>query len=207
MTENKQHPGDPRSNVAKFGAFDPDKYVIDSASFTVRTNEALTPGCPPYLTQQTIGKFLQPLTRELVEVSPKPTIDELPDAVIDNMVRKDKAFWVDRPGTNAYTLHDAYYSYDMRAEIVKPPHQDVFPRSYQYELDCVKYRRLHTCDGLKQTEGEKQLVSVATSLDSRSRPKKMEILSRSDNQAYNRRNSTINERSRTSISKRSVPMV
>ncbi|CAH2218221.1 jg19719, partial [Pararge aegeria aegeria] len=30
-------------------------------------------------------------------------------------------------------------------------HQDVFPRSYQYDLDCVKYRRQHACDGLKQT--------------------------------------------------------
>lgn len=28
--------------------------------------------------------------------------------------------------------------------------QDVFPRSYQYDLDCVKYRRRHACDGLKE---------------------------------------------------------
>ncbi|XP_026763002.1 uncharacterized protein LOC113521613 [Galleria mellonella] len=150
--ENKLHPGDPRSNVAKFSAFDPDKYVIDDVALTVRTNEALTPGRPPSLTQQTIGKLLQPLTRELVEVPPRPTIDELPDAVIDHMVQRDKAFWVDKPGTNAYTLHDAYYNYGMTTEIVKPPHQEVFPRSYQYDLDCIKYRRQHACDGLKKTE-------------------------------------------------------
>ncbi|KAM3968543.1 uncharacterized protein ACR2FA_011469 [Aphomia sociella] len=155
--EINPHPYDPRSNVAKFGGYDPDKYVVDNASLTVRTNEALTPGRPPCLTQETIGKFLQPLTRELVEVPPRPTIDELPDAVIDNMMQKDKAFWVDKPGANAYTLHDAYYNYGMTTEIVKPPHQAVFPRSYQYDLDCVKYCRRHTCDGLKQSKNEKQM--------------------------------------------------
>lgn len=50
----------------------------------------------------------------------RPTIDELPDAVIDNMVRKDKAFWVDKPGTNAYTLHDAYYNSGMATQKVMP---------------------------------------------------------------------------------------
>lgn len=36
------------------------------------------------------------------------------------MVDKDKAFWVDKPGANAYTLHDAYYSYGMTTEKVLP---------------------------------------------------------------------------------------
>ncbi|XP_072930286.1 uncharacterized protein [Epargyreus clarus] len=125
----------------------------------IRTDESLAPGQPPRLTQQTIGKFLQPLTRELVEVPPRPTVDELPDAVIEKMVERDKAFWVDKPGANAYTLHDAYYKYGMTTEMVKPPHQDVFPRSYQYDLDCVKYRRLHACDHLKQSPGQTKPVA------------------------------------------------
>lgn len=50
----------------------------------------------------------------------RPTIGELPDTVINNMVRKDIAFWVDKPGDNAYTLHDAYYDYGMTTEIVLP---------------------------------------------------------------------------------------
>ncbi|XP_022126182.1 uncharacterized protein LOC111000884 [Pieris rapae] len=146
-----QHPSNPQSNVSKFTGYDPDKYAIDDISLTVKTDESLTPGRPPVLTQQTVGKFLQPLTRALVEVPPRPTIDELPDAVIDKMVKRDKAFWVDKPGANAYTLHDAYYNYGMTTEKVLPPHQDVFPRSYQYDLDCVKDRRLHACDDFKQT--------------------------------------------------------
>ncbi|XP_053624053.1 uncharacterized protein LOC128682984 [Plodia interpunctella] len=149
MENNKPHPSEPHSNVAKFGGYDPDKYVLDNATLTICTDESLTPGRPPRLTQKTIGKFLQPLTRELVEVPPRPTIGELPDAVINRMVQKDKAFWVDKPGANAYTLHDAYYNYGISTEMVKPPHQDVFPRSYQYDLDCVKFRRQHACDGLK----------------------------------------------------------
>ncbi|CAF4746313.1 unnamed protein product [Pieris macdunnoughi] len=149
--DSTQHPSNPQSNVSKFTGYDPDKYAIDDVSLTVKTNESLTPGRPPVLTQQTVGKFLQPLTRALVEVPPRPTIDELPDAVIDKMVKKDKAFWVDKPGSNAYTLHDAYYNYGMTTEKVLPPHQDVFPRSYQYDLDCVQDRRLHACDDFKQT--------------------------------------------------------
>lgn len=50
----------------------------------------------------------------------RPTIEELPDAVINKMVQKDIAFWVDKPGDNAYTLHDAYYDYGMTTEIVLP---------------------------------------------------------------------------------------
>ncbi|XP_045510363.1 uncharacterized protein LOC123705566 [Colias croceus] len=149
--ENAHHPLYPQSNVAKFSGYEPDKYAIDEVSLTVKTDECLTPGRPPTLTQNTIGKFLQPLTRALVEVPPRPTIDELPDAVIDRMVQMDKAFWVDKPGANAYTLHDAYYNYGMTTEKVLPPHQDVFPRSYQFDLDCVKYRRLHACDNFKPT--------------------------------------------------------
>ncbi|CAH0401968.1 unnamed protein product [Chilo suppressalis] len=157
---NAKHPTDPGSNVSKFTGYDPKKYAVTDVSLTVRTDDSLTPGRPPCLTQQTIGKYLQPLTRELSMIPPAPTIDELPDEVINQMVLKDKAFWVDKPGANAYTLHDAYYNYGMTTEIVKPPHQDVFPRSYQYDLDCVRYRRTHACDGLKATPGEnKKAVS------------------------------------------------
>ncbi|CAB3225356.1 unnamed protein product [Arctia plantaginis] len=154
--ENSHHPSDPRSNISKFSGYDPDKYALTDVSLTVRTDECLTPGCPPILTQNTVGKYLLATTKELSEYGPKPTIDELPDAVIDEMVKKDKAFWVDKPGANAYTLHDAYYNYGMTTEIVKPTKQDVFPRSYQYDLDCVKYRRRHACDGLKEP-GKKAL--------------------------------------------------
>ncbi|KAG6449115.1 hypothetical protein O3G_MSEX005888 [Manduca sexta] len=35
-------------------------------------------------------------------------------------------------------------------------HQDVFPRSYQYDLDCIRYRRQHGCDGLKNTTGDEK---------------------------------------------------
>ncbi|XP_023941804.2 uncharacterized protein LOC112048502 [Bicyclus anynana] len=150
MSVERPHPEYPRSNVAKFGGYDPNKYALDRVSGTVRTNESLTPGQPARLTQPSIDKFLRPLTRELDEVPPRPTIQELSDTVIDKMVQRDKAFWVDKPGANAYTLHDAYYNYDMVTEKVLPPRQAVFPRSYQYDLDCVKYRRQHPHGGLKQ---------------------------------------------------------
>ncbi|XP_026499620.2 uncharacterized protein LOC113403327 [Vanessa tameamea] len=160
------HPSCPRSNVSKFKAYHPEKYVIDDVSPTLCTDESLTPNQPPSLTQRTIGKFLQPLTRELVEIPPRPTIDELPDAVIENMVKKDKAFWVDKPGANAYNLHDAYYNYGMTSEKESTPHQDVFPHSYQYDLDCVKYRRKHACDGLKQAQGvQKQAAAYCRECD------------------------------------------
>ncbi|XP_012548922.2 uncharacterized protein LOC101746303 isoform X2 [Bombyx mori] len=155
--ETTNHPTDPRSNISKLGSYDPEKYVLDNVSSTVLTDESLTPGRPPCLTQRTIGKFLQPLTRELAEIPPKPTIDELPGPVIERMVQKDKAFWVDKPGSNAYVLHDAYNSYGMTTETVIPHHQDVFPRSYQYDLDCIKYRRDHACDGLKQKHSNKPI--------------------------------------------------
>lgn len=54
----------------------------------------------------------------------RPTIDELDEAVIDKMVNRDKAFWVDKPGANDYTLHDAYYSYGIFAEVVQPSKKD-----------------------------------------------------------------------------------
>ncbi|XP_028165351.1 uncharacterized protein LOC114356396 [Ostrinia furnacalis] len=120
MECNTNHPGDPRSNISKFTGYHPDKYAITDVSLTVKTDEGLTPGRPPCLTQRTIGKYLQPLTRQLVETPPFPTIDEMPNTVIDQMVKKDKAFWVDKPGANAYTLHDAYYNYGMTTEMVKP---------------------------------------------------------------------------------------
>ncbi|KAI8430811.1 hypothetical protein MSG28_000966 [Choristoneura fumiferana] len=121
----KGHPRDPHSNVPKFGGYDPNNYMLDGVNLTVLTDESLTPGRPP-----------------------------LPAAVIDQMVKRDKAFWVDKPGANAYTMHDAHRDYAMTTEMIKPTHQDVFPRSYQYDLDCVRYRRLHGCDGLKQAKDE-----------------------------------------------------
>ncbi|CAH2103191.1 unnamed protein product [Euphydryas editha] len=139
------HPNYPQSNVSKFNDYDPEKYALDDVSPTVLVDESLLPNRPPSLTQRSVGKFLQPLTRQLVEVPPRPTIDELPDAVIENMVKIDKAFWVDKPGANAYTLHDAYYNYGMTTEKVLPPRQNPFPRSYQYDLDCVIYRRQRAC--------------------------------------------------------------
>ncbi|XP_068618968.1 uncharacterized protein [Battus philenor] len=147
-----EHPHDPQSNVHKFSGYHPDKYALGNVSLTVRTDESVIPQRPPCLTQQTIGMYLQPLTRQLAEIAPRPTIDDLPDAVIDKMVQKDKAFWVDKPGANAYVLHDAYYDYEMITETARPPHQDVFPRSYQLDLDYVKYRRFHACDGLKDKQ-------------------------------------------------------
>lgn len=50
----------------------------------------------------------------------RPTISELPDAVIDQMVKKDKAFWVDKPGINDYTIHDSYVEYGIVTEVVQP---------------------------------------------------------------------------------------
>lgn len=35
--------------------------------------------------------------------------------------------------------------------------QNVFPRSYQYDLDCVKYRRTRACDALKEKDGKVSL--------------------------------------------------
>ncbi|XP_063633872.1 uncharacterized protein LOC134804687 [Cydia splendana] len=158
MEPKKGHPSEPPSNVPMFAGYDPNNYLLDDRMpKVVLTDESLTPGRPPRLTQRTVGKFLQPLTRELTLCPPRPMIKELPDSVKDQMVLKDKAFWVDKPGANAYTLHDAYYDYGMTTEIVKPVHQDVFPRSYQYDLDCVKYRRTHGCDGLKQSPDVKKV--------------------------------------------------
>ncbi|XP_050683468.1 uncharacterized protein LOC126978562 [Leptidea sinapis] len=154
MESSTRHPLDPRSNVAKLGGYNPLEYVLDDVSLTVKTDESLTPNRPPCLTQQTVGKFLQPLTRELNEIPLRPTIDELPNAVIDKMVEMDKAFWVDKPGANAYNLHDAYMKSGMTSEKILPHHQDVFPRSYQYDLDCVKYRREHACDAFNRDGGE-----------------------------------------------------
>ncbi|XP_048006233.1 uncharacterized protein LOC125241688 isoform X2 [Leguminivora glycinivorella] len=157
MELKKGHPSEPPSNVPMFAGYDPNNYLLDDRmSPGVVTDECLTPNRPPRLTQRTIGKYLQPLTRELTLCPPRPMIKELPDSVKDQMVMQDKAFWVDKPGANAYTLHDAYYDYGMTTDIVKPVHQDVFPRSYQYDLDCVKYRRYHGCDGLKQSPDEKK---------------------------------------------------
>lgn len=36
------------------------------------------------------------------------------------MVERDKAFWVDKPGANAYTLHDAFDTYEMKVGITLP---------------------------------------------------------------------------------------
>ncbi|CAH0703505.1 unnamed protein product [Spodoptera exigua] len=112
------------------------------------------PGCAPHLTQYCIAKYLVPLSKSLTEVPARPTISELPDAVIDHMVTKDKAFWVDKPGLNDYTIHDAYNQYGIFPDVVRPIPQNVFPRSYQYDLDCVRYRRSTACDGLKDTDGK-----------------------------------------------------
>ncbi|KAJ8737681.1 hypothetical protein PYW08_000276 [Mythimna loreyi] len=158
--EKPRHPTNPPSNVAKFGDYDPNKYTITHVSRTVTTDEALNPGCPPHLTQHSIAKFLVPLTRELVEVPARPTINELPDAVIEQMVRRDKAFWVDKPGVNDYVIHDSYHNYGLSTEVVKPVHQEPFPRSYQYDLDCVRYRRTHACDGLLQKGENKKPLSA-----------------------------------------------
>ncbi|CAH1647661.1 unnamed protein product [Spodoptera littoralis] len=146
------HPADPKSNVAKFGDYDPKNYAIVDVSRTVKTHECLTPGCPPHLTQCCIAKYLIPLTKSLTEVPARPTISELPDAVIDQMVKKDKAFWVDKPGINDYTIHDSYIQYGICTEVVHPTPQNVFPRSYQYDLDCVRYRRTRACDALKESD-------------------------------------------------------
>ncbi|XP_026727951.1 uncharacterized protein LOC113494030 [Trichoplusia ni] len=167
MDQVVRHPKYPESNVLKLGGYDPNNYGIVNVSPTLITSEAVTPGRPPYLTQKAVGKFLEPLTKELMEVPPRPTIDELDEAVIDKMVNRDKAFWVDKPGANDYTLHDAYYSYGIFAEVIQPTHQDVFPRSYQYDLDCVKYRRLHACDGLKPQPDGKQIPLKAHCRDCR----------------------------------------
>lgn len=59
----------------------------------------------------------------------RPTIDELDEAVIDKMVNRDKAFWVDKPGANDYTLHDAYYSYGIFAEVIQPSKIDFLTKS------------------------------------------------------------------------------
>lgn len=67
-----------------------------------------------------MNTFLSKRGRENIIIFNSPTISELPDAVIDQMVKKDKAFWVDKPGANAYTLHDAYYNYGMTTEKVLP---------------------------------------------------------------------------------------
>ncbi|XP_045542050.1 uncharacterized protein LOC106719749 [Papilio machaon] len=155
------HPSEPHSNVHKFSGYHPDKYDLTGISLTVRTDESLTPQRPPCLTQRTVGMYLRPLTRELDEVAPKPYIDDLSNIVIDKMLQKDKAFWVDKPGANAYTLHDAYYNYEMTTERIKPHHQDVFPHAYSYDLDCVKYRRLHACDGFKSSSQENTKPAVA----------------------------------------------
>ncbi|KAJ2954325.1 hypothetical protein O0L34_g2581 [Tuta absoluta] len=145
-TQKQNQPTEPRSNVAKVGHYDPDKYVLVSPVPTFITDEALTPNRSPCLTQKAVALYLRPLTFALDEQPPRPTVDELPEAVIDTMVKKDKAFWVDKPGSNAYVLHDAYYRYGMTTDLVHPHHQAVFPRSYQYDLACVKYRRTHACD-------------------------------------------------------------
>ncbi|XP_021186968.2 uncharacterized protein LOC110373870 [Helicoverpa armigera] len=149
-----QHPKNPPSNVAKFTGYDSGNYALADVSRTFTNDECMSSCRAPFLTQHSIAKYLVPLTKELQEVPLRPTISELPDAVIEHVVQRDKAFWVDKPGLNDYTIHDAYYNYGMVTKVVKPTHQDVFPRSYQYDLDCVKYRRSHACDGLKQDGSE-----------------------------------------------------
>lgn len=60
------------------------------------------------------------------------------------------------PSSNVYCIYNfvgryfwfsCWYKSDINVNLSLAP-QNVFPRSHQYDLDCVKYRRLHACDGL-----------------------------------------------------------
>ncbi|KAF5301773.1 hypothetical protein FQR65_LT08756 [Abscondita terminalis] len=139
----------------------PKDYALEEVSLSQASAPVHTPLGLPRATQPSIGKYCVPIKADDNEPADKSQIEELNKDILEILMKKDKAHWVERPGKNAFFLHDICKTYSVEVE----PERDVrfhhkpslFPRSFKCELDCLEARRLQKlCQKMEQEEKEEQ---------------------------------------------------
>ncbi|KAK4877241.1 hypothetical protein RN001_009747 [Aquatica leii] len=124
----------------------PKDYRLEDVSLSQASAPEMTPSALPRATQPSIGKYCVPIPDDDNEPADKSQITELNKRILEKLMYKAKAEWVDRPGLNDFYVHDVCKKYSVQVE----PERDVrfqhkfrvFQRSYKYEFDCMENARL-----------------------------------------------------------------
>lgn len=89
----------------------PKDYFLKNVTANQATSEVFTPSAHPRATQTSIAKYCYPIPADDDEPIDKSSLEQMSDSVLNNWTKAAKALWVDKPGENAYFLHDMYKKY------------------------------------------------------------------------------------------------
>ncbi|KAL3276035.1 hypothetical protein HHI36_020763 [Cryptolaemus montrouzieri] len=123
----------------------PKDYVLKDVPKVHQSASEFTPIAIPRVTQPNLGKYLFPI-QYTAEEKVEPQIKEVHPKIIEKWGEEARAWWVDKPGTNAYFLHQLHKESNLDSEVNNNPifqHKEkVFNRPFSFELDCVEFVRL-----------------------------------------------------------------
>ncbi|RZC39691.1 hypothetical protein BDFB_011595 [Asbolus verrucosus] len=125
----------------------PKDYVLRDVNQNQRSCQEHTPTALPRITQTSLAKFCAPVQYQENEKLASLDIDvSVNRQVLERWTDKARAFWVDKPGKDAYFMHDIFNKYTVE---VVPSYdarfkhsEHVFYRSFKYELECFEEERL-----------------------------------------------------------------
>lgn len=91
----------------------PKDYIIKDVPFTQLSAQEHTPDALPRVTQTNFAKYCSPVERDEHDNSGEVHIETVRPQVLDRWTRAWRAYWVDKPGYNAYNLHNMFKKYTV----------------------------------------------------------------------------------------------
>lgn len=91
----------------------PKDYYIEDVPPTQQSGAEFTPDALPRVTQSNLAKFCAPIEDHEDDKPTETKIQPVVPSVLDRWTDEWRAYWVPKPGENAYYLHDMYKKYTV----------------------------------------------------------------------------------------------
>lgn len=117
----------------------PKDYYLEDVPPTQQSGQEFTPDALPRVTQTNLGKFCAPIEGDDEEKPAEIKIQPILPSVLDRWMYSWRAYWVPKPGENAYYLHDVYKNHTV---LVDPDYSPVYKHLRKKLSFVVKFVKL-----------------------------------------------------------------
>lgn len=101
----------------------PKDYYIEDVPPTQQSGQEFTPDALPRVTQSNLGKFCAPIEGDDEDKPTEVKVQTILPSVLDRWTYAWRAYWVPKPGENAYYLHDIYKKHTV---LVDPDYNPIY---------------------------------------------------------------------------------
>lgn len=114
----------------------PKDYVLKYVTANQLSSQEFTPDGEVRVTQSNLGKFCFPIPTAEDDSSGGIQLVPVGQEVLDKWAKEWRAYWVDKPGENAYFVHDMHKRYSI---VVDPDYNPTYKHRRMFSYFLINY--------------------------------------------------------------------